>query len=211
MLKGSNTSPYINPRWTPQLTDECSYSQLPGSGFMEQQPEFLNEASDDLMKAASILTSVRKARPSLLDFRDACAPAVFKAGLSVGPTVVQGGRSVVTGVFRTKGGNKVMKTARLVGCATPQPQEPPECVSLSGGFEFPDHVAEESNVSEVMTALAAVTPDVVPTPEVHLLTQASPSQAVQVGVPNYGEGVEAILQDAATDLGALSPKRGTSQ
>jgi hypothetical protein len=194
--------PFINPRWTPQLTDECSYSQMQGSGFMEQQPEYLNEASDDLrnkQNAAGILASVRKARPSLLDFN------------SVGPTVVQGGRSVVTRVFRTEGGNRVMKTARFVACATPQSQEPLECVSLSGGYEFPRDDAEESNVSEAMTALAALTPDVVPTPQVHLSTQASPSQAVQVGVPNYGKDMEAIIEDAATDLHALSPKKGTSQ
>jgi hypothetical protein len=75
--KRANTNSYINPRWTLQYIDESSYSQLHGSGFMEQQPEYLNKGSNDLRNAAGILANVRKAPPSLLDFQDACASLVF--------------------------------------------------------------------------------------------------------------------------------------
>lgn len=115
---------------------------------MERQPEFLNQASDDLRNAASILAGVRKVQPTLLDIRDACAPPVSEVRPPVVPAIFQSGRNVLTGAFRTKGGNRVMRTARLVGCTTPLPEEPPVCVGLSSGFEFePNDAAEESNIS----------------------------------------------------------------
>lgn len=50
--------------------------------------------------------------------------------------------------------------------------------------------------------MASGTPNVVPTLEDHLATQVSLRHAVQVDVPNLGEDMEAILEDAAIDLGS---------